>query len=154
MKDKAHEYLVDWIINYLKNKDLFLKKIETVEKNKKSFDVYIKFKDREQFFIVKPVIGDVDEILSKFDNEKWYGLVLFNNLSNLDILVNNWDKFVKFRHLCVYFVNPFSQLDKKWIIYPYTHNNICEKDALEKGLRAMSDMVEPLSEGKIKDTFK
>lgn len=154
MKDKAHEYLVNWAVDYLKNKDLFLKKIESIEKEKKGFDVCVKFKDKEQFFIIQPVIGDIDGVLSKFDNEKYFGLVVFNTPGNFDILVKNWGKFVKFRHLCMYFVNPFSQLDKKWIIYPYTHNNICEKSALEKGLRAMFEMVEPLSEGKIKDRFK
>lgn len=154
MEDKANLYLVDWIIDYLKNKDLLLKKIELVEKNKDGFDVYVKFKDKEQFFIVKPAIDDVEAILSKFNSENYSGLVMFNTASNFDILVRNWERFAKFKNLCVYFVNPFSQLDKKWIIYPYTHNNICEKNALEKGLKAMFEMVEPLTESMIKDRFK
>jgi len=154
MESKAHSYLVDWTINYLKNKDLLVKKIELVEKNKDGFDVYIKFKDKEQFFIVKPIIESVDEALSKFDFENYFGLVVFNTAGNFDVLIKNWDKFAKFKHLCVYFVNPFSQLDRRWVIYPYTHNNICEKSALEKGLRSMFDMVEPLTEEQIKDRFK
>ena len=48
----------------------------------------------------------------------------------------------------------WDNIDKKWIIYPCTHNNICEKDALERGLRSMSEMVEPLTESSIKDKFK
>lgn len=154
MVDKVHEYLVDWTINYLKNRNLYLKKIESIGKNKNGFDVYVKFKEREQFFVIGPVIEDVDKLLSKFDSEKHFGLVVLNTSSNFDVLVKNWDKFVKIKHLCVYFVNPSSKLDEKWIIYPCTHNNICEKDALEKGLRSMFDMVEPLNESSIKDTFK
>lgn len=154
MESKAHSYLVDWVINYLKNKDLYFKKIELVEMNKEGFDVYVKFKDKEQFFVVNPLIEDTDELLPKFDSERYFGLVVFNTMNNFDVLVKSWDKFVKFKHLCVYFVNPFSQLDKKWIIYPYTHNNICERGALEKGLKAMFEMVEPLTEKDIKDRFK
>lgn len=146
--------MVDWIINFLKNKDLFLKNIELVEKKKDGFDVYVKFRDKEQFFIVEPLIEDVNKILGKFDSGRYFGLVMFNTAGNFNVLVQNWNKFVEFKHLCIYFVNPFSQLDKKWIIYPYTHNNICERGSLEKGLKAMFEMVEPLSESQIKDRFK
>jgi hypothetical protein len=154
MEDKAHQYLVDWIVDFLKNKDLLLKKIELIEKNKDGFDVYIKFRDKEQFFIVKPLTGDIDKKLSKFNEQGHFGLVVFNTKSNFDILIRNWDKIVKFKNLSVYFINPFSQLDKKWIIHPYVHNNICERNALEKGLRSMFEMVEPLTEDNIKDRFK
>ena len=149
MEDKAKQYLVEWTINFLKNKDLYLKRIEVVEENKGGFDVYGKFKDKDQFLIVKPVMENVDEVLPKFDSERHFGLVVFNTAGNFDVLIKNWDKFLKFKQLCIYFVNPFSQLDKKWLIYPYTHNNICERGALEKGLRAMFEMVEPLAESSI-----
>jgi hypothetical protein len=153
MADKSKDNLVDWTFNYLKNKDLYLKKIEVIEKNKKEYDIYVKFKDREQFFVVQPIIEDIEDMFSKFNLEKYFGLVVLNTKSNLNSLVDNWKEFVKFKHLCVYFVNPSSKLDKKWIIYPHTHNNICEKDALEKGLNSMFGMVEELNDGAIKDTF-
>lgn len=154
MEDKSQLYLVDWIVDYLKNRDLLFRNIESVERNKEGFEVYIKFKEKEQFFIVKPVIENIDEILSKFDENRHFGLVLFNTMGNFDILLKNWKKFIRFKNLSIYFVNPFSNLDKKWIIHPYTHENICEKSALEKGLRAMFEMVEPLTEEQIKDKFK
>lgn len=151
---EAYSYLVDWTIDYLKNKDAFLKQIELIEKNKDGFDIYVKFKEKEQFFIVKPVIEDIDKLLSRFDENRNFGLVVFNTKNNFNLLIKDWGKFVKFKKLCIYFVNPFSQLDKRWVIFPYTHNNICEKGALEKGLRAMFEMVDPLTEEAIKDRFK
>ncbi len=150
----ANSYLIDWTINYLKNKDVFLKQIELIEKNKDGFDVYVKFKGKEQFFIVKPIIEGIEGILPRFNENGYFGLVVFNTENNFNLLIKNWDKFVKFKNLCIYFVNPLSQLDKKWVIVPYTHNNICEKNTLEKGLRAMFEMVEPLTENLIKDRFK
>ncbi len=154
MEDKTHPYLVDWIIDYLKNRDLLFRKIDSIEKNKDGFDVYFKFKDKEQFFVVMPVIKDVNAILSKFDSERNFGLVVFNTMGNFDFLVKNWDKLVQFKRLCIFFVNPFSQLDKKWIIYPFTHNGICERTSLERGLKAMFGMVSPLTEKQIEDRFK
>jgi len=149
MEDKTHKYLKEWIINFFKNKDLILKKIESIKENKQGFDVYIKFKDKEKFFIIEPSIENIDNTLSRLDDKRHFGLVLLNTNDNFDILVNNWNKFIKIKNLCIYFVNPFSKLDKKWIIYPYTHNNICEEGALEKGLRSMYEMVEPLPESQI-----
>jgi hypothetical protein len=167
--DKAHSELVDWTINYLKNRDLFLRKIDVIEKDKKGFDVYVKFKDslkskisnsyespirkKEQFFVVMPIMSEIKELFSRFEPGGNYGLVVFNTLSNFNVLIDNWKEFVKFKGLCVYFVNPSSKLDKRWVIYPYTHNNICEEGSLKAGLKSMFDMVEVLTEAKIKDTF-
>ena len=74
MADKSKDNLVDWTFNYLKNKDLYLKKIEVIEKNKKEYDIYVKFKDREQFFVVQPIIEDIEDMFSKFNLEKYFGL--------------------------------------------------------------------------------
>jgi len=105
--DAAYPYLKEWIINYLKNRDLLFRKIEAVEENKEGFDFYIQFKDKGQFFIVMPVMQDVGGIFTKLDSERHFGLVVLNTSSNFKVLLENWEKFAQFRHLCVYFVNPF-----------------------------------------------
>ncbi|MBW2975382.1 hypothetical protein KY366_06705 [Candidatus Woesearchaeota archaeon] len=150
MQDKTNSYLTEWTINFLKNRDLMLKNIELIEKDKDGFDVYVKFKDKEQFFISRPIIGDIDDILPKFDEQGHFGLVVFNTLSNFNSLVKNWGKLIKFKHLWIYFVNPLSKLDKRWVVCPCTHNNICDTSALEKGLRSMFETVEAITEEKIK----
>ncbi|MBW2989002.1 hypothetical protein KY358_01655 [Candidatus Woesearchaeota archaeon] len=154
MKDTAKEHLTEWIINFLKNRDSFTGKIELIEKGKGGFDVHVKYKDKEQFFIVKPIIKDIDEMITKFDEDGYFGLAVFNTRANLDALLKNWDKLARFKRLGVYFVNPFSKTDKRWIVYPYTHNNICERGALEKGLNSMFEMVEQMTEEQIRDRFK
>jgi hypothetical protein len=150
----AKEYLVDWTVDFLKNKDLMLRRIEDISKNKGGYDVYVKYKDKEQNIVVMPTVEDADALLSRFNENGHFGLVLLNTNNNFRFLIKNWERLLKFRNLCIYFVNPFSSLDKKWIIYPYTHNNVCESTALEKGLRSMLEMVDVLSEGAIKDKFK
>ncbi len=149
--DKAKEFLADWVTSYLKNRDLMAKSIESIEKGKDGFDVYVKFKDKEQFIFTIPTIGDLTDALSKMQNkEANYVIVTLNNKSSLKGLINNWDKLVQYRFLSVFFINPSSSTDKRWIIYPYTHDKICEKSALSKGLNAMFEMVEPISEEDIK----
>ena len=46
------------------------------------------------------------------------------------------------RLLSVMFVNPESKIDKKWIIYPATHNSICDASSLKTGLESMFAMVD------------
>ena len=154
MEDKVKSFLVDWMVDFLKNKDMILKKMESIEKNKEGFDIYVKYNDKEQFFMVMPVLENADELLGRLDENRHFGLVVLNTMENFNFLVKNWNGFARFKSLCIYFVNPFSKLDKKWVIYPYTHNNYCERNSLERGLKAMFDMVEPLTESSIKDRFK
>ena len=152
--EKAKEFLIDWAVNHFKQRDIMSRSIESIEKNKDGFDVYVKFKDKEQFVIVAPIIDDIDGMLSKFkDKEGNYSIITFNGRRNFKEIVNNWNKLIDFRLLSIFFVNPFSSLDKRWIIYPHTHDKICDKDSLEKGLKAMFDMVEPLSEEDVKNKF-
>ena len=56
---------------------------------------------------------------------------------------------MKIKYLVVYFVNPFSKIEKKWIIYPSTHNRISDEASLKPGLRAMFDTVEAISKKEV-----
>lgn len=151
---QAKEFLVEWIKRHLKNKDVMTGSIENIEDNKDGFDVYVKHKDKEQFIVAVPVIENIDDIISKFKDKKcYYSIVTFNNHKNFKQLVSNWDKLAEFQFLNMFFVNPFSSQDNRWIIYPYTHNRICDKASLEKGLKSMFDMVDSISEEEIKKGF-
>ena len=152
--DKAKEFLIDWIKGFLKNRDVMTRSIEKIEDNKNGFDVYVKHKDKEQFIIALPIIGSIDGMLSKLKNkEGYYTIVTFNNRKNFNAIVSSWDKLIEFKFLSIFFVNPFSQLDKRWIIFPYTHSKICDKSSLEKGLKTMFEMVNPISEEMIEKEF-
>jgi len=149
MADKAKDFLAEWIIGFVKNKDLMLRNLESIEKCKDGSGVYAKFKDRERLFLIEPVIEDADELAGKLEEGKHYGIVTFNTMKSFKEVAAGWDKFAKFKDLTLYFVNPFSKTDKKWVVSPYVHNNICDKSTLERGLKAMFDMVEVLTEEEI-----
>ena len=146
MKDKSHSFLLDWTINFIKNKDIISKKIEKIENGKDGFDLYVKYKDREQYFIIAANIADIDSIIQRVNNNYYFSIVTLNSRENFDIVIKNWNKLISFKFLNIIFVNPFSDIDKKWIIFPHTHHKVCDESSLENGLRAMFEMVEPIEE--------
>ena len=146
MNEKAHSFLVEWTVNFVKHKDMLAKKIEKIEKNKDGFDLYVKYMDREQYFIITADIADIDAIIQKADNDRYFSIVALNSKNNLNIVMKSWHKLVHFKFLNIIFVNPFSEIDKKWIIFPYTHQKISDENSLETGLKSMFQMVEPIEE--------
>ena len=146
MEYKAHSFLADWTLKYIKNKDIISKKIEHIENGKDGFDLYVKYKDREQYFIITPNIVDIDSIIQKINNNFHFSIVTLNSKENFGTIVKNWNKLISFKFLNIIFVNPFSELDKKWVVFPHTHHKICDESSLENGLKSMFSMVEPIEE--------
>ena len=146
MESKSRDYLLDWTINFVKNKDAVAKKIEKIENGGDDFDLFVKYKDREQYFIIAPNIDDMNLIIQKINNDSYFSIITLNSKQNFAIILDNWNKLINFKFLNIIFVNPFSDLDKKWIIFPYTHQKICDESSLRTGLKSMFDMVEPIVE--------
>ncbi|MBI2101991.1 hypothetical protein HYT53_05265 [Candidatus Woesearchaeota archaeon] len=147
--ENAHDFLVQWTVGFVKNRDLLAKKIERIENGKDGFDLYIKYRDREQFFIITPKISDMDSIVRRINNEHHFSIVTLNSKENFDIILKNWNRLISFKFLSIIFVNPFSEMDKKWSVFPHTHHKICDEASLENGLKSMFSMVEPIEEGQL-----
>ena len=70
-------------------------------------------------------------------------LVVYNTKENIDFLVKNWDALSKFsRDFSMFFVNPFSRTEKRWAIYPMSHELIVEKKDLKRSIDVISSNVE------------
>ena len=149
MESKSHSFLVEWTINFMKNKDIISKKIEKIENGKDGFDLHVKYKDREQYVIVAPQLKDIDSIIKKISNNSYFSIVTLNSKENFDVIVKSWNRLVNFKFLNILFVNPFSESDKKWVIFPHTHHKICDECSLETGLNSMFVMVEPIEEAQL-----
>lgn len=148
MENKSHAFLMDWTMNYAKNKDAISRKIEGIERGKDGFDMLIRYKDKVQYFIIMPAI-DINSILQKLKNDAYVSVVILNSRENFDAVLKNWSRLANFKFLNIIFANPFSELDKRWIVFPHTHNKICDEDSLETGLKSMFEMVEPIDEGQL-----
>lgn len=148
--EKEVVFLRDWIVRYLKNKDLLARKIISIVEFEAGLDV--KRKDKEQKFLVYPELDEIEKILEKIKEIKHgKAIVCFHTKQNFDILINNWKKFVDIgRDFNVYFVNPFSKTEKVLILSPYTHELISDESSLKQGLKTMAENVEFTNEESIK----
>ena len=136
----ARQILTDWIVEYLKSKDAMTKQITSIKNDSENVDVFVEGSLKNQYVIIQPELNDISRLDSLKD--KHILLVTTNTKENVEFLITNWDAIAKYQHLCLYFVNPNSSLDKRWIIYPSTHDRITERRALRKGLESMYATVE------------
>ena len=144
--EDSHSFLVKWTIDFVKNKDIIAKKIERIENGKDGFDLYVKYNDKEQYFIIQPSISNLDDIAQKLNSNHHSTIITLNSKGNFDSLFKNWNKLVQFKFLSIIFINPFSSMDKKWIIFPHTHNKICDESSLQTGLKSMFETVDSIEE--------
>lgn len=144
-KDKLISFMVEWFVRYLKHKDLIFKKILNIEIVEEK--ILLTLKDKEQVFIISSNIDFLE--LKNLESINNPSLVLLNSNQNFNWLIKNWSKLIGYRNLSFYFINPFSEPDNKWIIYPYTHHQITEKESLEIGLKSMFELVKPISNEEI-----
>ncbi len=135
----ARKVLQDWAVIYIKNKDVVQKSITSIDENVDGFDFIVRKTSGDQFFLVRPEFSDVDEVVVK-GADKQLGLVILNIRENLNKVIASWDKLCRLKGLCIYFVNPKSS--NKWLLFPYTHEQITERAALKRGLESLFSMVE------------
>ena len=144
-KDVIIKFIKEWTIGYVKHRDILTKNIIDIKEEPDR--VIVKFKEKEQVFLIRPTIND--SVIKEVN--KNISIVMLNSKENLDFLMNKWNKLIKFEKLTLFFINPFSEPDKKWFISPYVHDRICDNDSLKLGLKTMFETVESITE---KDIMK
>jgi len=127
--------LKEWVQIYLKSRDVLQKSITGFEILNGDFVVHKSTGD--VLFLIRPEFSDAGEIVEKATGSA--GLVVLNTKKNVDAVIANWSKLCKLKDLCIYFVNPSA--NEKWLLYPYTHDQITEKVALRRGLESLFSMV-------------
>lgn len=137
------KYLAEWFVRYTKNRDLTFRKISSIKEEGNS--VFVEQKDGKRIHnIVEPFPEDFGKLADSIKEEN-KGIVVYNTLDNFENMVKAWKKLAEMSGLTIYFVNPFSKLEKKWILRPHIHARISDAESLEQGLNSMYIMVEPIS---------
>ena len=135
--------LKEWIIRYLKNKDIFYKKIVEIKEGNPLIVIY---KDKEQRIFIQDEVNftEVAEVLKKSNNDDklYIFIVCPNKKSNLDALLEHWSRITDFKHFQMFFVNTDSLTEPKWQINPHIHNKISEPEALKPGLESLFGTVQ------------
>jgi hypothetical protein len=124
----------------MKHKDIYQKKIVNIREEGSS--VIVEYKDHIHYFIILPLISDIASAILDY-KDKNVSLITYNTRANLDKVIESWTLLSELQMLSIYFVNPNSNTDKKWIIYPFTHSQISEQAALKQGLQTLFESVEP-----------
>ncbi|MFC1732473.1 hypothetical protein ACFL6I_19385 [candidate division KSB1 bacterium] len=139
---------------FVKNKDLILRKIEKISK-KEEF-LIAELKDGKQHcYLIEPFLDNIDAAFAKLKDYEFCSLVVYNTKENFDVLIKNWDIIAKFkRQFSIYFINPFSKTEKRWSIYPMTHNMVTEKSGLKPGLITLFSNVEAVTKEEIEKILK
>ena len=136
--------LSEWIVNFVRHKDIIKKSILDIKAGENRVDV--KFKDKEQVFLIMPELDSLEsfeQITKELENkDRYVAVVCINSDKNINFLVQNWKEAAKHPQLSFYFVNPSSSTEQKWIIFPHVHNRIADMSSLKMGLAAMAECVE------------
>jgi len=132
-------------VRHIKNKDLLFRRIDNVEEGEDL--VVVSLKDGQKCaHLVEPSLSTLDS-LSVMNEYSCCSVTCYNTIQNFEFLIKNWDALVRFkRNFSISFVNPFSRSEKRWAIFPTTHDMVTERPALRRGLKILYDTVEETSE--------
>ena len=116
----------------------------------KDNELHVKHKNKEHIFLIEPFLEKDDW----FEKEKKYeghtSLVCYNTEDNFKYVFAHWNKLVGLGgHFSVYFINPFSKEEKRWIVYPQTHEAISEGENTEMGLKSLSGRVDRITQKEV-----
>ena len=144
---KSTKYLVEWFVRYTKNRDIVFRKISNIS-TKENLVIVEQKSGVVVHYVVESFPDDFLNILKsiKADHK---GLIVYNSAENFEKLLKSWQKLSTIQNLTVYFVNPFSKTEKKWIINPYVHNKISDETSLKQGLDSMFIMVDSISKKEV-----
>jgi hypothetical protein len=145
-------YLEDWFVRYTKNRDLTFRKITEIKEDDNK--VIVNHKDgKKQEFIIEPFPAEFSKTAETI-KEEHKGIVVYNTQKNFDMLTSEWKKLSAIKNLAIYFVNPFSKTEKRWIINPYTHSLVSDASSLKQGLSAMFVMVDAITQDEVAELTK
>ena len=145
-------YLLDWMILYLKNRDLVTRSLVGIEK--KADYALITYKTKKRLVLCEPFLVRYQSLLDKaatIPDAAEIHIACFNTLSNIDKTVDEWSTLIAHRHLILTFVNPFGEHQKQWTIWPATHHRITEDASLKLGLLSMAEGVGIATEQELKE---
>ncbi len=131
---------------YLVNKDIIQRKIEAIDDSAEDA-LLVSLRDgKKHKYLIVPFLENLEAALAQLKEYELCSLVVYNARQNLDSVIRHWETLVTFkRHFSIYFVNQFSQLEKRWVIFPTTHQLITDKTGLKPGLEALFVTVEPIT---------
>lgn len=142
---EAFECLKEWALTYIKHRDMAARKIAKI-KNSDSGFVVVNNDGTSLSCIVKPSLKSLDSVAAAAEQKKPIIVFALSNEENTLAVYKAWEPLSKNNGLIIVFANPFSATEDKWVLKPFLHNKVCDRNSLLQGLKAMSELVEPVDE--------
>ncbi len=136
----THEELKVWLRAYINAKSQTGLDVLDTQYDSGGFDVYVKLKDKEQFFLIKSNF-DIKSIEKAIPFDKPTYLVVPNRHEVLGEVLSHWDTLVGYPKLCILFVNPRAPYERKWQLYPATHDRLIGRKNLKSALLSLFSQV-------------
>jgi len=136
--------LKDWLITYIKNKDLFYKKISLIKEEESRIITEMKDNTTTYYFI-SPDLNTFDTNKLSETKDSRTIIVVLNTKSNVDALVKMWSQIINYKLLSIMFVNPNSNIENKWFVNPYHHHQVSEGN-LKNSLMSIFITTTPFNE--------
>jgi len=124
--------LRSWAREILVHRDVFQKKIKDISEVKEGLKIKYAGHEETVYVVKKLEEAPVEENAKVF---------LPNTKANFDYLIHNWPSLAKQQGLTLFFVNPDTDQEQKWIIRPNLHDRIADYDSLKPGLQALFSTV-------------
>jgi hypothetical protein len=150
-----HDYLRQWAIGLIRHMDAFERSITGVKEERDM--LRITHKKKSQLALIQPVLQP-DAIVDACKEDGLHiSIFTLNTKANVDALLGGWQKLSKCPLLKIFFVNPYAEGDKKWVISPRTHSLVSDDDSLKLGISSLFQSVAEMSREDLrkleKDTF-
>ncbi|HIG98773.1 TPA: hypothetical protein HA231_05110 [Candidatus Woesearchaeota archaeon] len=142
---EAFEAVREWASIYVLHRDIAYGRIADVQKTPDGFRVANK-DGTATLCVVKPDLRGMDAGKLAQANENSTILFTLSNGSNITEVCNRWNVLSGIKGLLVVFTNPISTTDDKWLLKPHLHDKVCDRASLLRGLNAMAELVEPITE--------
>lgn len=140
----AKVVLREWALAFVKSRDAFFRKVARFEDVGSDFVAH--YKDgKQQLHVIMPSLADLSQFIAKCPPEQHVVLITLNNKENKKAVVEHWKQLAGMKFLTLYFANPVSEGEKKWVIMPHVHDKICDGN-LMAGFNSLSEMVAEISE--------
>ncbi len=129
--------LIEWAEHYLRHRDLFERKIGSIER-KGETGLLIRQKDASTYTCL--VAERFDEGILQDIGGKEKVLVVTRNLKdNVVFVTKHWKELSERQGLKLVFAN--AAKNEKWVLVPSGHARVAEAASLKAGLMAMHDAV-------------
>lgn len=121
----------DWVIHYIKAKDVFTKSLKNY--NIKEDIIEFDFGNHKQFYLlIQNLNKEIIEKAKSFDKKT---LVCEKNPFNLKFLIENFKELSEIQDLKIIFLS--KDKNSKFLLLPKAHAKIADPESLEQGIKTL-----------------